>query len=394
MPDVLPTFLHPDAWALAFGGAWLFLIGLLVQLFSRWGLAVQAIAIVLFIPLLVTWPLNAGPGFVLGCVSTATVALGYGMRPARDGRDRGTVRKNRLGVLGVVIVLVAALFPGLIIQTSTPGPYSQDPVIAEMLQQVDENNIHGTIGDLQNLTTRYYGTSGNMEASKYLYDRLSSISGLSVEYQGRLRNVVATLPGSDAAAVYMVGAHYDSESDDLNYAPGATDNGGGVAIVLELARVMSQYTFVHTIKFALWNAEEGGADIGGSQEYVRHAVAEHENIALYMNFDSSCYDPDDRLVLDIMHNDRSKWVSDMMAQNNRLYGIGFNLTYQVFNAHGSDHRSFWGAGYPAVMTHSERHGPAQTVNDTADKVSMPYAKKNGQLCMSVIASLAGLERPI
>jgi hypothetical protein len=80
MPDVLPTFLHPDAWALAFGGAWLFLIGLLVQLFSRWGLAVQAIAIVLFIPLRVTWPLNAGPGFVLGCVSAATVALGYGMR--------------------------------------------------------------------------------------------------------------------------------------------------------------------------------------------------------------------------------------------------------------------------------------------------------------------------
>ena len=98
----------------------------------------------------------------------------------------------------------------------------------------------------------------------------------------------------------MVGAHYDSESSDASYAPGATDNGGGVAIVLELARVMSQYPFENTVKFALWNTEEGGAGIGGSQAYVRQAVSERMDVALYMNLDSSCYDPGDRLVLDIM----------------------------------------------------------------------------------------------
>ncbi len=77
LPQVLPTFLHPDVWALAFLAAWLFLFGLLAQLFTRWGLISQAIAIALFVPLIVTWPLNIGPGFVLGCVSAVMIALGY-----------------------------------------------------------------------------------------------------------------------------------------------------------------------------------------------------------------------------------------------------------------------------------------------------------------------------
>jgi Zn-dependent M28 family amino/carboxypeptidase len=51
-------------------------------------------------------------------------------------------------------------------------------------------------------------------------------------------------------------AHYDSVSSDPARAPGATDNTCGVAIVVELARVMSQHQFNHTIAFALWNSEE------------------------------------------------------------------------------------------------------------------------------------------
>ncbi len=308
--------------------------------------------------------------------------------------------KKQLLIVGTIIILLGAGLlsvglSGLVKMAQNPhalGTLSRDPLIADMIQKVDENEIYSTTYDLQNFSSRYYGYPGNIEASTYLYDRLSNISGLDVEYQGgEFRNVIATLPGKDTSSseMYMVGAHYDCENTaNLGDSPGATDDGGGVAIVLELARVMSQYSFNHTVKFAFWNTEEGGADIGGSQAYVRYAVANHLNIALYMNFDSACYDPDNRFVLDIMFNDQSAWVSDMMTQHNSLYDIGFNLTYKVHNTHGSDHRSFWGAGYTAVMTHAESHGPSHTANDTIDKVSIIYAKKNGQLGMSVIAKLA------
>ncbi len=58
------------------------------------------------------------------------------------------------------------------------------------------------------------------------------------------------------------------------------------------------------------------------------------------------------------------------------------------HACGSDHENFWSRGYAAVMTHEEEHGAAHSPYDTVDKISPLYAKKNGQLGMSVLARLA------
>lgn len=299
------------------------------------------------------------------------------------------MRKEPL-VIGIVVILLTIGVGGSAVLSSESPPSVtpfQRTIIADMIDEVDESEIYATVYDLQNFTTRYYGYPGNVAASAYLYNRLSNITGLTVEYQGgELRNVIATLPGRQpSSTICMVGAHYDSTSSDPYNAPGASDNGGGVAIVLELARVMSQYSFNHTLKFALWNAEEGGLD--GSGAYVKEAVADHDDIMLYFNYDSSCLDPYDRFILDIMFNDRSRWASEMMADHNQLFGIGFNLTYNVHTC-GSDHKSFWSWGYPAVMTHEEEHGSAHSPDDTVDKISTLYAMKNGQLGMSVLARLA------
>ncbi|MBI0584757.1 MAG: M20/M25/M40 family metallo-hydrolase [Methanomassiliicoccus sp.] len=293
----------------------------------------------------------------------------------------------------VVAAMVMLIPPRMGAPSNEDIPLGDQEAIADMLSKIDEAEIHDTVFALQDLASRHYGELGNAKASEYLYGRLSNIDGLTVEYQGGdIRNVIATLPGSNSSSstICMVGAHYDSVNDaDPAHAPGATDNGGGVAIVLELARVMSQHTFENTIQFALWNAEDGGADARGSEVYAQQAADNELDILLYLNFDSSCYDPDGHLVLDVMSDQRSQWVSDMMVQHNSLYAIGFTLT---LNAHDcwSDHRAFWDQGYPAVMTHQEDHDPAHTSRDTIDKVSTLYAKKNGQLGLSVLARLAQL----
>jgi Peptidase family M28 len=305
-----------------------------------------------------------------------------------------------LNKAGVVLLLLVVLFSSCIVgvvlyryymvESSQYVAPPRDDLIAGMISRINETEIYNTVYRLQNFTSRVYGYAGNVEAADYIYDRLENISGLSVEYQGIYRNVIATLPGTDptSAQIYVVGAHYDSTSSDPSVAPGATDDGGGVAIVLELARIMSEYRFNHTVKFAFWNREESG--LAGSSDFVQNAMQLGLNISLYLNYDSSCYDPDDGLVLDIMFNDQSRWVSQLMTQFNTIYGIGFTLTY---NAHtcGSDHRPFWQSGYTAIMTHEETHGPAHTESDTVDKVSTLYAMKNAQLGMSVLAELAGVE---
>jgi hypothetical protein len=87
-------------------------------------------------------------------------------------------------------------------------------------------------------------------------------------------NVLAVLPGSQTTdrSLIIIEAHMDSRDanncDVSGSAPGIGDNATGTAMVLELARVMSQYTFKNTILFSVNTGEEQGL-IGA------HALAEY-----------------------------------------------------------------------------------------------------------------------
>ncbi len=286
-------------------------------------------------------------------------------------------------LLAGMTVLLAASPAG-----ATGAPEQEyNPTIAAMLAEIDESELENTTYDLQNFSTRVYGSAGNREAGEYLYRRLADIPGLEVEFRGgELNNVVATLPGSGNASdgVVVVGAHYDSTSSDPTRAPGATDNGGGVAIVLELARVMSRHSFNRTVEFAFWNAEETGRY--GSADYAGNATIP---VVLYFNYDSACYDPMNRSVLDIVYDERSEDIAALMAGYNTLYGLNFTLTGNNHTC-ASDHIPFQARGYPTVTTHCEDHGPAHTPDDTIDHVSFWYAKRNAGLGLSVLAEVAGL----
>jgi hypothetical protein len=87
-------------------------------------------------------------------------------------------------------------------------------------------------------------------------------------------NVLAVLPGSQTTdkSLVIIEAHLDSRNnnncDATGSAPGIGDNATGTAMVLELARLMSQYTFRNTIVFSVNTGEEQGL-IGA------HALAEY-----------------------------------------------------------------------------------------------------------------------
>jgi hypothetical protein len=312
---------------------------------------------------------------------------------------------NRSWALLVAVVLVVGLagasialrdaplvpVPHTTIATIPPAWLAYDPGLAALIEEVDEAELRRTTHDLQNFSTRVYPSAGNERAAGYLYERLAAIPGLEVAYRDDpYRNVVATLRGTDNSSrqVFVVGAHYDSISSDPERAPGAGDDACGAAIVLELARVMSGYRFDHTVQFAFWNVEED--DQLGSRAFVRSSVEEGTDIPLYFNYDTSCYDPEGRYVLDLVFTDEARPIADLSTAHNALYAIGFNLT---FNQNGckSDLLPFRRAGYPAIGTHSETHGPNDhTPNDTIDQVSFPYARKNARLGLLALARVAGV----
>ncbi|WEK02389.1 MAG: M20/M25/M40 family metallo-hydrolase [Candidatus Sphingomonas phytovorans] len=75
-------------------------------------------------------------------------------------------------------------------------------------------------------------------------------------------DVLGFQQGIEPRRVIIIGAHIDSRVTDVmnatSDAPGANDNGSGVALVLEAARILSKQKFRATIVYALFSGEEQG----------------------------------------------------------------------------------------------------------------------------------------
>ncbi|MBC7889958.1 MAG: M20/M25/M40 family metallo-hydrolase [Ferruginibacter sp.] len=104
-----------------------------------------------------------------------------------------------------------------------------------------------------------------------------------------LGNVLATLKGTDPAdnRIFIISGHLDnmrtSVMDRTGDAPGANDDGSGVAAVMECARVMSKRSFSATIIFVAVSGEEQG--LLGATFMSEKAKKENWNIEAVLNND-------------------------------------------------------------------------------------------------------------
>ena len=103
-----------------------------------------------------------------------------------------------------------------------------------------------------------WGSARSEAAAQYVGAELRDAGLTEVVLQGferhgiRGTNVIATLRGPSEEIV-VVGAHHDTAPE----APGAYDDGGGVGILIELARVMAREpTRTRTYVFASFDGEE------------------------------------------------------------------------------------------------------------------------------------------
>ncbi|QXE38840.1 M20/M25/M40 family metallo-hydrolase [Streptomyces sp. GMY02] len=162
-----------------------------------------------------------------------------------------------------------------------------DRELRELLREVSRDRIEATVRRLAAFGTRHtLSTQDDPErgigaARDWIFNELkryAAASGgrMTVELQSyiqepasripvatRITNVVATLRGSvDPGRVYVVSGHYDSRASDVmdatSDAPGADDDASGVAVAMELARVMAKRRPAATIVFAAVAGEEQG----------------------------------------------------------------------------------------------------------------------------------------
>lgn len=97
------------------------------------------------------------------------------------------------------------------------------------------------------------------------YDRIASVPELMV-----------TLPGTDGSREILLMAHIDTRvidvMDSTAFAPGADDDGSGLACLLEAVRILSEIPLEQTVKCLFVSGEEQGLD--GSRHFARRAKEE------------------------------------------------------------------------------------------------------------------------
>ena len=156
----------------------------------------------------------------------------------------------------------------------------------KILPQIDGNRMKATVDKLVSFGTRHSLSPKIVEARTWIFDELTKIAAASggrmtVRYQSSTHsgprtnnqpvefvNVVATIKGtSDPDRIYIATGHYDSvngdQKDIAGPAPGADDDASGTAVIMELARVLSQHPAKATIVLAAVSGEEQG--LYGSQ---------------------------------------------------------------------------------------------------------------------------------
>lgn len=113
----------------------------------------------------------------------------------------------------------------------------------------------------------------NRMAREYIKQKLVELSKgrIEIEEIGSYKNIVGRLPGylPGKNPAFAISAHYDSPENS----PGANCDGSGIAAVLELVRVMSQYEWPLDIYFIAFNGLFGFRFMQGSSQ----AAIEFEN---------------------------------------------------------------------------------------------------------------------
>jgi hypothetical protein len=255
------------------------------------------------------------------------------------------------------------------------------------LMEVSPQNMLGTITDLQGTSstdgsgigTRHYTQPGNVMATEYLFGRLESY-GLEVWYEDFITwdgylvsNVVGEIPGRDDSMIYGVMAHLDSIAERFDEAPGADDNGTGVAGSLEIARILAGYELEHPVHIIFVNAEE--TSIIGSMAYAANVVEQGIPMEGVFNMDTignATYGS--RLIIN--SGPQSSWMTDLMIRINDGYGLGQEIWARQNDAIVADDNMLRNQGIEAVLVArlmADDYTVHHTSADTIENMSMDNA---------------------
>ena len=164
-------------------------------------------------------------------------------------------------------------------------------------------------------------------------------------------NVIAEIPGTDKklkSELVIIGAHMDS----WHASTGTTDNGTGVAVMMEAIRILKAIDVKprRTIRIVLWSGEEQG--LLGSRAYVKNHFADrltmelksdHPKVSAYYNLDNGA---GKIRGIHLQSNDEVRNIFETWMEPFKDLGV---TTATIRTTGSTDHISFDEVGIPGFQ---------------------------------------------
>ncbi len=322
--------------------------------------------------------------------------------------------------------------PVVISEINVTAAAPSENIVPALLEQVESDRLLAHVRSLQDFRTRHIGSSqvspreGIGAARKYIKDQLEILSAASggnlytfeqgfeafvtADEKSTQYNIVGAISGAEVnAGTIIIGAHYDSVGTPLisseAYAPGANDNGSGVAALLEFARIMSSRQYRATIMFVFFSAEEFNRQ--GSINFAAWVQDKNIDVLGMINVDTigNVHDRNgnrnDRQIRVFSAGPNEASVSRKMAREANFLAYNYNLDLDLQvqdeidrqNRYG-DHFSFSELGYPAIRlinAYEEKNNADPT--DTIEFIEPEYLRDAAQTILALVKSLADGPRP-
>jgi hypothetical protein len=318
-------------------------------------------------------------------------------------------------LLGLLLVLLLLpLGGGYWMVLHMPGAsYRDDPPPLDAQAQALRDRLYGHVLQLAGEIgeRNYWHPDGLHAAADYIEHAFREAGHETLRHavptgNREFHNVEVRLPGErQGAEVLVVGAHYDT----VRGSPGADDNASGVAVLLELARLLQDVTLdrsLHLVAFVNEEMPFFGTDAMGSLRYARQAREQEMHIAGMISLEMLGYytaAPDTQQhppLLGHFYPHRGDFVAFIGNLSSRPFvrraiaafresaqvpSEGLAAPELIGDIRRSDHWAFWEMGYPAMMItdtanfrNPHYHGPEDTPDrldyDTMARVTEGLAR--------------------
>jgi hypothetical protein len=262
-----------------------------------------------------------------------------------------------------------------------------------------------------------YGSPRSQAAAAYVAAQFREVGLDEVRLQNfesggqRGSNALGVLRASGPEFI-VLGAHHDS----VAVAPGAYDDGGGVGVLIEVARLMVQESRrTRTVVFASWDGEEVG--LHGSREYIRSLAGGAQQLAAALVVEMSGWSAGSPSLHPIAYADPRRpggqviapaWLVRVALQGSRRAGQELNVgdplipwLYQpavrLFRVGFSgDDQAFLRQGLPAVFvsdsSFSRFYPHYHSARDTPDRLDGAALERMGAAVRGVLDELGQAPR--